>query len=58
MAPIRSRSARTCPSNPFPLDQAGDAVDSSLDAGLDVLRGGTSTSPVTTVGIPPATCPR
>ena len=33
----------------FPLDQAGDAVDTSLDAGLGVLRGGTSTSPVTTV---------
>ena len=33
----------------FPLDAAGDAVDSSLTAGLDVLRGGSSTSPVTTV---------
>ena len=35
--------------NLFPLDQAGGAVDSSLNAGLGVLRGGTSTSPVTTV---------
>ena len=35
--------------NRFPLDQAGDQVDSSLDAGLDVLRGGSPTSPVTTV---------
>ena len=33
----------------FPLDQNGNAIDSSLDAGLSVLRGGTSTSPVTTV---------
>ncbi len=33
----------------FPLDQAGDAVDSSLNAGLDVLRGGSPNSPVTTV---------
>ena len=35
--------------NTWPTDQFGDAVDSSLNAGLDVLRGGSSTSPVTTV---------
>jgi subtilisin-like proprotein convertase family protein len=33
----------------FPLDQAGNPVDSSFDAGLSVLRGGSPTSPVTTV---------
>ena len=33
----------------FPVDENGDAVDSALQAGLDVLRGGTSTDPVTTV---------
>jgi subtilisin-like proprotein convertase family protein len=34
----------------FPLDQAGDGVDASLDAGLAVLRGGSPTTPVKTVG--------
>src|SRR5262249_50743260 len=33
----------------FPIDQFGNAVDSSLDAGLTVLRGGSPTSPVKTV---------
>jgi len=33
----------------FPLDQAGDAVDSSLNAGLNVLRGGGASTPVVTV---------
>ncbi len=33
----------------FPVDANGDAVDSSLDAGLAVLRGGSPSSPVKTV---------
>ena len=33
----------------FPKDANGNAVDSSLDAGLTVLRGGSPTSPVKTV---------
>jgi subtilisin-like proprotein convertase family protein len=44
--------------NLFPLDQAGDAVNSSLDAGLSVLRGGTSSSPVSTVNYPSSDLPK
>ncbi len=32
----------------FPEDAAGEQVDSSYSAGLDILRGGSSTDPVTT----------
>ncbi len=42
----------------FPLDTNGDAVDSSFDAGLDVLRGGGSNTPVTTVGYAAADLPK
>ncbi len=42
----------------FPLDQAGDAVDSSFNAGLDVLRGGSSNSPVITVQYPASDLPK
>ena len=50
--------------NAFPQAQAGPRarpamqVDSSLNAGLDVLRGGSSTSPVTTVQYAPADLPK
>jgi subtilisin-like proprotein convertase family protein len=45
-------------SDTFPVDAADDAVDSALDAGLDVLRGGSPTSPVTTVRYTAADTPK
>ena len=42
----------------FPMDQAGDAVDSSFNAGLNVLRGGGSNSPVITVQYAAGDLPR
>ncbi len=50
--------ANVASTTPFPLDQAGDAIDSNFNAGLDVLRGGSVNSPVTTVGYVAADLPK